>query len=358
MDKAEIKIKYFVCDAPGSTELSDAITDKMLFDQTKTSNRHYAGGASCSSESYQTQRAKTKISFKQIGIERVQHKGCRGDCTDHDNEKALRTEVVPQERGMVKILLCKMQYLGMASLPTQYSPANRILFIAPGTVPGGASPKYNLGGTLTHEMGHYLGLHHPFQGGCEGGDDVSDTPAEEEAHYGCQLGRKTCGTIDPIHNFMDYSDDACMCSFTKGQTELMWKYMKTTNSDLLSNGPNPQPNPGPNPAPNPEPEPGPEPEPNPEPNPEPEPAPQPAPQSEWHVYVGSSKNNIKCVNDHEALSCKAVGAEGDYGVHVSDKTGYVCVYTLADGGWEEDLVLECAGPVAPPAPEPPEPAYW
>ncbi len=135
---------------------------------------------------------------------------------------------------------------GYATLPPNGSPTDGLVVAGLGA---------NL---LAHEMGHYLGLYHTFEGGCtnwdcnNNGDRVCDTPPDNEvlASPSCAAPDNSCTTDtlsaysngnfpvdvpDQISNFMDYGNGGCTIQFTQGQADRMRAAINTSRIGLLEN---------------------------------------------------------------------------------------------------------------------------
>lgn len=87
---------------------------------------------------------------------------------------------------------------------------------------GGNADSRARGRTLTHEIGHFLGLRHIWgDGNCGADDFVDDTPNQDGPNFVCRIDspRFTCDSQDMTENYMDYTIDGCMNIFTQGQVE-------------------------------------------------------------------------------------------------------------------------------------------
>ena len=115
----------------------------------------------------------------------------------------------------------EMQTIGQCHFPKNTSDDQSVLALDgciawTETLPGGPGeigPTRNSGKTATHEVGHWFGLLHVFQGlSCFGdGDFVSDTNQQSEVSFGCPVGHDSCPGdegLDNVNNYMDYADDA------------------------------------------------------------------------------------------------------------------------------------------------------
>ena len=190
------------------------VTDGMIYDQIAVLNSDFGAA---------------KWTFTLIAIDRTQNATWYSTCDDATIEAQMKSSLRQGGAADLNLYTCNPGggLLGWATFPNWYAgnPSDDGVVLLAGSLPGGNAAPYNLGRTATHEVGHWMGLYHTFQGGCRGsGDSVSDTPAESSPAYGCPVGRDSCrkdAGVDPITNYMDYTDDACMNEFSGGQATRM-----------------------------------------------------------------------------------------------------------------------------------------
>jgi hypothetical protein len=212
-------------------------------------NRHYAGRDY--NGNLVSGAANTGYTFVRGTTSRTNNRRWFTMTPGSGSESQAKNALVVNPTGSLNFYTCKpgQNLLGWATFPWNLAgnPNMDGVVIHYGSLPSGYLSPYNLGGTATHEVGHWVGLYHTFQGGCgtsncsTSGDLVCDTPAEGTATSGCPAGKNTCAAAgdDPIHNYMDYSTDICYTNFTPGQDAradfLMANYRPLIGSARLAN---------------------------------------------------------------------------------------------------------------------------
>ncbi|MFS8138507.1 MAG: zinc metalloprotease [Thermomonas sp.] len=215
-----VRIHVITSDSTGD------VSDRMISGQISVLNDAYAGRG---------------FSFVLGGVDKTNNPAWYSTCESSSTETQMKTALAIDPAHNLNIYTCSpgQGILGYARFPDSYaesSPMHGVVLLDQ-SLPGGNATPYNLGDTGTHEVGHYLGLYHTFQGGCSEnrGDFVADTPAEKSAAFGCPTGRDSCSRLaglDPITNFMDYTDDVCMNTFSDDQSIRMQDIMAAYRPSL------------------------------------------------------------------------------------------------------------------------------
>ena len=212
---------WFHIVAAGQSPSQGWVSDRQVRDQIRVLNETFAGGRG---------GANTGFRFSLAGTTRTINAGWFAQQT-FQQEVEMKTALKRGDATTLNIYSTSGGgALGWAYLPkiVVYDSVHVLdgVVIHFGSMPGGSVTNFNLGFTATHEAGHWLGLIHTFDYGCKGhGDYIDDTPAMSIPTSGCPAGKDTCpeAGLDPIHNYMDYSHDACYTEFTFGQRGRMHK---------------------------------------------------------------------------------------------------------------------------------------
>jgi hypothetical protein len=215
--RASVPTYFHVVHAGGVGNISQAVIDEQMRVLNAAFAGFYGGAA-------------TGFSFKLAGVTRTDNAAWHNAGPGTSAEREMKQTLHRGDWNALNLYATTAgAYLGWAYFPglpdsRQYLDG---IVVDWASMPGASkvyAGRYDLGHTATHEAGHWIHLHHVFNGGCNNwGDYVDDTPPQRIATNGCPIGQDSCSEpgLDSIHNYMDYSYDACYNQFTKGQVARM-----------------------------------------------------------------------------------------------------------------------------------------
>ncbi|MEJ7599044.1 MAG: zinc metalloprotease [Kofleriaceae bacterium] len=216
---------HIITDTAGAGDITDAEVEAQL----DVLNAAYAG---------ETGGDQTPFSFVNAGITRTANAAWYTVDYGTAEEVAMKTALRQGGPDALNMYLANLGggLLGWATFPQDYTAEPHMdgVIVLTASLPGGSAAPYNEGDTATHEVGHWLGLYHTFQEGCNApGDLVKDTPRVASPNFGapapgsvdsCPSDAGQPARPDLVENFMDYTDDVAMFSFTAGQTNRAGRY--------------------------------------------------------------------------------------------------------------------------------------
>ncbi len=235
-------VYHVLTDGAGSSNLTEAIiqaqNDQLNLDFSNNSGSGYSAASDTEVQFCLATQNEAEEAIFEPGINRITDYGA-GPLSRPDFENTIKpaTQWDPTRYLNIWVADLESPLLGYAQFPSNSGlsglntiggDANTdgvvITSFSVGSVanPGPGSP-YNLGRTLTHELGHWFGLRHIWgdTGNCSNDDFCADTPDATTSNGGCPT-IDSCPSdglgADMVENYMDYTNDGCMHTFTADQT--------------------------------------------------------------------------------------------------------------------------------------------